>query len=98
MLPPPKWLPYPEAPLACAALDGALAGVMQVHPTGKRSFSEGMARVIAVGGRLTVAQVDLLRGICLIVDCPTPLIPVDVVYEETAAHARVAPVAQASAR
>jgi Zn-dependent protease with chaperone function len=98
MLPPPKWLPYPEAPLACAALDAALAGVVQIHPTGKRSFSEGMARVIAVGGRLTVAQVDLLRGICLIVDCPTPLIPVDVVYEETAALARVAPVAQASAR
>ena len=41
-----------------------------------------MARVIAVGGRLTVPQVDLLRGICMVVDCPVPLIPIDVVFEE----------------
>ena len=88
MLPPQKWLPFPESLLAPAALDAALAGVAQVHPTGKRSFSEGMARVIAVGGKLTVPQVDLLRGICLIVDCQVPLIPVDVVYEEAEAALR----------
>ena len=78
-----------------AALDTALAGVAQIHPTGKRSFSEGMARVIAVGGRLTVPQVDLLRGACLLVDCPVPLIPVDVVFEEADV---TAPATQASAR
>jgi hypothetical protein len=88
MLPPQKWLPFPETLLAPAVLDAALAAVTQVHPTGKRSFSEGMARVIAVGGRLTVPQVDLLRGICLIVDCQVPLIPVDVVYEEVEAALR----------
>jgi Zn-dependent protease with chaperone function len=98
MLPPQKWLPFPETPLAYAALDGALAGVAQIHPTGKRSFSEGMGRVIAVGGKLTVPQVDLLRGICLIVDCQTPLIPVDVVYEENAMSTRGVPAAQANAR
>ena len=88
MLPPQKWLPFPEALLAPAALDAALAGVAQIHPTGKRSFSEGMARVIAVGGQLTVPQVDLLRGICVIVDCPVPVIPVDVVYEDVQAALR----------
>jgi hypothetical protein len=98
MLPPQKWLAFPEVLLTHAILDGALAGVSQIHPTGKRSFSEGMARVIAVGGRLTVPQVDLLRGICLIVDCQTPLIPVDVVFDENAAPARAARAAQASAR
>jgi Zn-dependent protease with chaperone function len=98
MLPPPKWLPFPETTLAYPVLDGALAGVAQVHPTGKRSFSEGLARVIAVGGKLTVPQVDLLRGICVIVDCQTPLIPVDVVYEEITANARSVPAAQANAR
>jgi hypothetical protein len=82
LLPPQKWPPFSETPLTPAALDAAIAGVAQIHPTGKRTFSEGMARVIAVGGRLTVPQVDLLRGICLLVDCQTPEIPVDVVYEE----------------
>jgi hypothetical protein len=82
MLPPQKWAPYPEELIAPAALDGTLAALAQIHPTGKRSLSEGMARVIAVGGRLTVSQVDLLRGACVMVDCPVPLIPIDVVYEE----------------
>jgi hypothetical protein len=95
MLPPQKWLPFPEVPLAPAALDVAIAAVAQIHPTGRRSISEGMARVIAVGGKLTVPQVDLLRGICLLVDCQVPLIPVDVVYDEPAVPARAT---QASAR
>jgi hypothetical protein len=82
LMPPQKWLTFPEAPLNPATLDAALAGVTQIHPTGKRSFSEGMARVIAVGGKLTVPQVDLLRAICLVVDCQVPLLPVDVVFEE----------------
>ena len=82
MLPPAKWAPYPELLLTPAALDTALAGIAQIHPTGRRSVSEGMARVIAVGGRLTVPQVDLLRGVCLVVDCQVPLIPVDVVFED----------------
>jgi hypothetical protein len=94
MLPPQKWATYPEALLTPADLDTALAKVSEVHPTGKRVFSEGLARVISVGGRLTVPQVDLLRGICLIVDCAVPLLPVDVVYEEDDAAA----LPQASAR
>jgi len=95
MLIPAKWAPYPEQLIAPAALDIALAGVVQIHPTGKRSLSEGMARVIAVGGRMTVPQVDLLRGACLIVDCPVPLIPIDVVFEEADV---MTPKSQASAR
>jgi hypothetical protein len=82
MLPPQKWSPFPEALVTPAALDTALAGVALIHPTGKRSFSEGMARVIAVGGRLTVPQVDLLRAICVVIDCAVPPLPVDVVYED----------------
>lgn len=82
MLPPQQWPVFPETPLAPGALDVAIAGVAQIHPTGKRSFSEGMTRVIAVGGQLTVPQVDLLRGICLLVDCPVPAIPADVVYQD----------------
>ena len=82
MLLPAQWAPYPEELVSPAALDTALAGLAQIHPTGKRALSEGMARVIAVGGRMTVPQVDLLRGACLVVDCPVPLIPLDVVFEE----------------
>jgi Zn-dependent protease with chaperone function len=96
MLPPPKWAPYPELLIAPAALDSALAGIAQIHPTGRRSLSEGMARVIAVGGRLTVPQVDLLRGVCMVVDCQVPLIPIDVVFEE--ADVKAPKKAQASAR
>jgi Zn-dependent protease with chaperone function len=95
MLMPAKWAPYPEQLIAPAALDIALAGVTQIHPTGKRALSEGMARVIAVGGRMTVPQVDLMRGTCLIVDCAVPVIPVDVVFEEADV---MTPKSQASAR
>jgi hypothetical protein len=36
-----------------------------------------------VGGQLTVPQVDLLRGVCLLIDCPVPMLPPDVVYEDS---------------
>ena len=95
MLTPQKWAPLPEDLLTPAVLDAMLVALAQIHPTGKRSLSEGMARVIAVGGRLTVPQVDLLRGVCMVVDCPVPLIPIDVVFEEVDVSA---PKVQASAR
>ena len=81
MLPPPTWAPYPETVATPAALDATLAALAQIHPTGKRSLSDGMVRVIAVGGRLTVPQIDLLRGACAIIDCPVPVIPADVGFE-----------------
>jgi hypothetical protein len=95
MLPPPKWAPYPEALATPAALDAMLTALAQIHPTGKRSLSEGMVRVIAVGGRLTVPQIDLLRGACAIIDCAVPVIPVDVTFEEVDV---ATPRHQASAR
>jgi hypothetical protein len=95
MLPPTKWAPYPENQATIAALDATLAALTQIHPTGKKALSEGMVRVIAVGGRLTVPQVDLLRGACMIIDCPVPVIPVDVTFEEADV---TAPRHQASAR
>ncbi len=94
LLPPPKWAPYPDALAAPAQLDAAIAGIDQIHPTGKRAFAEGMARVISVGGALTVPQVDLLRATCLLVDCPVPVLPPDVVYED----GDVARTSQANAR
>jgi hypothetical protein len=101
LLPPQKWSPFPDDLLTPAALDASLTALAQVHPTGKRSFSEGMARVIAVGGKLTVPQVDLLRAACMIIDCPLPVLPADVVFDESVppgiAASRAAP-AQANAR
>jgi Zn-dependent protease with chaperone function len=82
MLPPKSWAPYPDVLITPGALDASLTALDRVHPTGKRSFSEGLARVIAVGGRLTAPQVDLLRGICLSIDCQVPIIPIDVVFDE----------------
>jgi hypothetical protein len=98
MLPPQKWAPYPDTLIAPAALDTTLAALAQIHPTGKRSLSEGMARVIAVGGKLTAPQVDLLRGVCMVVDCPVPLIPIDVVFEEADVQAPRSSLSQVSAR
>jgi Zn-dependent protease with chaperone function len=95
MLPPTKWSPYAETPATIAALDATLAALAQIHPTGKKALSEGMVRVIAVGGRLTVPLVDLLRGACMVIDCPVPVIPVDVTFEEADV---TAPRHQASAR
>jgi len=102
LLTPQKWSPFPDELLTPAQLDAALAAIAQVHPTGKRSFSEGMARVLAVGGKLTVPQVDLLRAACMLVDCPLPVLPVDLVYDENALPGipspRAATPAQANAR
>jgi Zn-dependent protease with chaperone function len=95
IMPAKMWVPYPDDLVTIAQLDAALAGLDQVHPTGKRSFSEGMARVLAVGGQLTVPQVDLLRGTCLLIDCAVPVVPIDVVFDEGAVAARRT---QASAR
>ena len=94
MMPAKMWAPYPDDLVTIAQLDACLKSLDHVHPTGKRSLSEGMARVLAVGGMLTVPQVDLLRGTCLLLDCAVPLVPVDVVFEEMAPRTR----AQASAR
>jgi len=100
LLMPQTWSPFPDDLPTPAQLDGALAALSQVHPTGKRTFSEGMARVVAVGGKLTVPQVDLLRAVCTIIDCPLPVLPADLVYDDNAvpelAPRRVA--AHASAR
>ena len=95
LLSPQKWSPLPDDLPTPAQLDDALASLAQIHPTGKRSLSEGMARVLAVGGKLTVPQVDLLRGACMVIDCPVPVIPVDVTFEEADV---TAPRHQASAR
>jgi hypothetical protein len=95
MLPPQKWNAYSEVMPNPAQLDATIAALAQVHPTGKRALADGMARVIAVGGQLTVSQVDLLRATCQIIDCPVPTLPVDVVYED---HESSRPAAQLSAR
>jgi len=95
LLTPQKWNPYPETLITPAALDTALVGLAQMHPAGKRSFSEGMGRVIAVGGQLTVPQVDLLRATCAIIDCPVPVLAIDVVYDDADIGGAAA---QASAR
>jgi len=95
LLPPQKWSSWPEKLLTTAQLDAAVMALAEVHPTGKRSFAEGMARVIAVGGQLTVPQVDLLRAVCILIDCPVPMLAADVVYEDAEA---ARPPAQLSAR
>jgi Zn-dependent protease with chaperone function len=87
MMPAKSWAPYPEVLTTPAVLDTTIAALNQIHPTGKRSFSEGLARVISVGGRLTVSQVDLLRGVCQLIDCPVPVLPEDVIYEDKEASA-----------
>ncbi len=92
---PRMWSQYPEALITPAALDTALKALAQVHPTGKKSLSEGMGRVIAVGGQLTVPQVDLLRAACIVIDCAVPVLPVDVIFEDSEA---APPATQLSAR
>jgi Zn-dependent protease with chaperone function len=101
LLMPQKWSPFPEAPVTPAALDAALAALRDVNPTGKHSFSEGMARVLAVGGKITVPQLDLLRAICALTDCPLPDLPPDLEFDPHAAGVVPFPAAapaQANAR
>jgi Zn-dependent protease with chaperone function len=82
MLPPPKWAPYPDSAVTHAALDGAVNLLAQLNTTAKLALSEGLVRVIAVGGTLAVAQVDYLRGACAVIGCPLPTLPLEVVYED----------------
>ncbi len=93
MLQPQKWAPYPQLAVTPAQLDAAIAAARQIHPTGKKAFADGMVRVLAMGGKLTAPQVDLLRGVCALVDCAVPALPVDLAFEED-----VPDSAQASAR
>jgi hypothetical protein len=95
MLIPAKWAPYPEQLIAPAALDIALAGVVQIHPTGQALAvrrhgardRRGWAHDGAPGG--PVARRVPHRRL------PGPLIPIDVVFEEADV---MTPKSQASAR
>jgi Zn-dependent protease with chaperone function len=95
MLPPQKAPPYPDTAITHAALDGAVKLLAQLNPAAKLALSEGLVRVIAVGGTLAVAQVDYLRGACLVVGCPLPTLPAEVMYDDPELEAREA---QANAR
>lgn len=99
LLMPQKWSPYPDALLTPAALDAAMTALRGVNPTGRQAFSEGIARVLAVGGKLTVPQLDLLRATCALIDCALPDLPPDLEFDEHAiVTAPVPAAAQASAR
>jgi hypothetical protein len=93
MMPAKAWTPYPDDALANAQLDAALSGLAGLDDANRRALADGMARVLAVGGRLTVPQVDLLRGACLVLGCALPAVPADVAFEDPLEGA-----AQANAR
>jgi Zn-dependent protease with chaperone function len=54
------------------ALDAALARLSQLVPAGKEALVEALVKTIALDNQLTLAEAELLRAICAIIQCPLP--------------------------
>ncbi|MBS0382860.1 MAG: M48 family metallopeptidase [Proteobacteria bacterium] len=55
-----------------AALDRALATLARLTPEGKQLTVQALTRAIAVDGKVTVAESELLRVACAVLGCPLP--------------------------
>ncbi|TAN08511.1 MAG: peptidase M48 [Rhodanobacteraceae bacterium] len=55
-----------------AALDRALAALVRLTPEGKQLTVQALTHAIAVDGKVTVAESELLRVVCATLGCPLP--------------------------
>ena len=63
---------YAEVPDWASRLGGALDRLATLRPLAKQLLVEGLVRTIAHDERLTVAEAELLRTVCAVVQCPLP--------------------------
>jgi Zn-dependent protease with chaperone function len=55
-----------------AALDRALAALARLTPEGRQLTVQALARAIAVDGKVSVAESEMLRVVCAALGCPLP--------------------------
>ena len=55
-----------------AALDRALDTLSRLRPEGKELVVQALVRAIAVDGKVTLAESELLRVACAVLGCPLP--------------------------
>jgi Zn-dependent protease with chaperone function/uncharacterized tellurite resistance protein B-like protein len=65
----------PPGQCGAAALDRAVLALDEVLPTDQRRLLHGCAEAAAADGSLDAAEVDLLRALAALWDCPIPLAP-----------------------
>ncbi|MBC8027288.1 MAG: M48 family metalloprotease [Steroidobacteraceae bacterium] len=84
VLPPAKWPPMSNVAVDAAALDAALAMLLDLSDAATKVVVEAMVAGIAETGVLNAAQVDLLRATCILLDVPMPYLPLDFRIEKDA--------------
>ncbi len=60
-------------------LDEALGALAELTPTAKRQLVEALVLTVSHDGRVTVAESELLRVFCAVLDCPLPPLYADAV-------------------
>jgi Zn-dependent protease with chaperone function len=84
VLPPAKWPPMSSVAVDAAALDAALATLLDLSDAATKIVVEGLVASIAVTGVMCAAQIDLLRAVCILLDVPLPFLPVEFRIEKDA--------------
>lgn len=69
---PSATLPYDPPDDWQAALDDALKALNRLAPRSKELLIRGLARAVAADGTVTVAEAELVRTICAVLNCPLP--------------------------
>ena len=77
VLPPAKWPPMSHVAVDAAALDAALATLLDLSDAATKIVVEGLVASIAETGILCASQIDLLRAVCILLDVPLPFLPVE---------------------
>jgi hypothetical protein len=63
---------WPEVPPPLETLDTVWPQLLQLSPAGKAMLIEAMVVAVSHDGRLRVAEVELLRTVCALLECPLP--------------------------
>ncbi|MDX2300996.1 MAG: M48 family metallopeptidase [Xanthomonadaceae bacterium] len=63
---------WPEVPPPLESLDTVWPQLLQLSPAGKAMLIEAMVVAVSHDGRLRVAEVELLRTVCALLECPLP--------------------------
>ena len=84
VLPPAKWPPMSSVAVDAAALDGALAALLDLSDAASKIVVEGLVASIAETGVLCAPQIVLLRAVCILLDVPLPYLPVEFRIEKDA--------------
>lgn len=82
VLPASRWPPMETEALDAAALDAALAALLDLSDSATKIVVEGLVAVIAETGELNARQADLLRATCILLDVSMPYLPVEFRFEK----------------